>query len=269
MRVGTLGLHTAALRDFAIFAFLQNISINFSSYYLHIMITYEDDSRLDALNESVIFNTLQKVKKSVYANAKKLKYDIAILRSISNRKIDESRRVDMICNRSTTYKAVLNEKSRIKNNSFVKIVCSWKIVFIKYKNIKKWQLKIVDSNHNHESTKKFFDLADHRRRDIASVYEAIDQIADQISAAILDDLRKKNSDITIQLKNVVNARARLRSRKLDKYTSIQTLLRVLYRNNWFMKFELKINNKRVNNDSRICIKKQVDFQADAKTFLRQ
>ena len=269
MRIEILKLHIVALRDFAIFAFLQNININFSSYYLHIMITYENDNRFDALNESVIFNILQKIKKSVYADAKKLKYDIVILRSIFNRKIDESRRIDMICNRSTTYKAMFNEKPRIKNSSFVKIVCFWKIVFIKYKNTEKWQLKIVDSNHNHESTKKFFDLADHRRRDIVSMYEAIDQTANQISIAILDDLRKENSDITIQFKNVVNARARFRSRKLDKYTSIQILLKVLYRNNWFMKFELKINSKRVSNDSRICIKKQVDFQANAKTFLRQ
>ena len=211
------------------------------------MISYENDNDSDAVNESCIFDNLQKVKNSVYANVKKLNYEIVILRSHLDRKIDEIRRVDMICNRSTTYKETLSENPRLKNSSFVKIACLWKIVLIKYKNKKKWQLKIVDSNHNHESAKKLFVLTDHRRRDLTIVYETIDQIANQTSITIFDNLRANNSNIIVQFKNIVNARARFRNRRLDKYISIQTLLKALYRNNWFMKFVLKINIKRVSN----------------------
>lgn len=233
------------------------------------MATYEGDTGSDARNEPVTFNTLQEAKECVYADVRKLKYGIAILRSIPDRKTGEVRRVDMVCNRSTTYKAVPSENPRIKNSSSVKTACPWKIILIKYKGKEKWQLEVADSNHNHEPAEELSGLADHRRRDIAAVYEAIDQAIDQAPADLLDNLRKDNPDTTIQPKDLANARARLRSRRLGKYTPTQALLRALYRNNWFMKFVLKANSKRVSNDSRICIAKQADLQAGEKTVLRQ
>ena len=75
------------------------------------MIIYENDNCFDAVNKFVTFDILQKIKKFVYANVKKLKYDIVILRSIFNRKIGEFRKVDIICNCNIIYKAMLNENS--------------------------------------------------------------------------------------------------------------------------------------------------------------
>ena len=78
------------------------------------------------------------------------------------------------------------------------------------------------------------------------VMNAIKKAAKQFSATILDNFQFQNSDIIVQTKNIYNAKSKIRRKKLDKYTFIQTLLRVLYKNNWFVKFLLKKNSKKIN-----------------------
>ena len=234
------------------------------------MATYEGNP--NRVNEPCTYDSLQEAKDSVYADAAKLKYGVAILRSIPNRKTGEIRRADMVCNRSTTYKAVPNDKPRTQNSSSVKTACPWKVVLIKYQGKEKWQFEVVNSTHNHEPADQLSALADHRRREIAAVYEAIDQAAGETPASVLDSLRTENPNTIIQPKDIAGARGRLRRRRLGKYTPIQALLRALYRNSWFIRFVLEDNTKRVSNDSRISpalIAKQADFQAGEKTVLRQ
>lgn len=195
------------------------------------------------------YDTLAEAKDAVYTDAKKHNTGVAILRSHPDRKTREVRRVDMVCSRSTTYKA--STKPRTKDSSSFKTACPWKVVIVKYKDTEKWQVCPVDTSHNHPQVEELSALTDHRQRDIAAVYEAIDEAAGQAPAQILDNLRKANPATTIQPRDVYNARARLRRRRLGKYTPIQALLKALHQHNWFMKFELEANSKRVRNKSSV------------------
>ena len=83
------------------------------------------------------------------------------------------------------------------------------------------------------------------------MYEAIEDAAGQAPAHILDNLRANNSGTTVQIRDVYNASARIRKRKLGKYTPIQALLKSLHRNNWFVKFILDPDSKQVSSDTEL------------------
>ena len=91
----------------------------------------------------------------------------------------------------------------------------------------------MNVTHNYSSTekKKILTISEYRRRDMKKVLKAIEKIAEQASAIIFNNFRSQNSDITLQIKNIYNAKTKIRKKRLDKYISIQTLLKVLYKNN--------------------------------------
>ena len=86
-------------------------------------------------------------------------------------------------------------------------------------------------NHNSVEQKKISVIVSYRQRNMKKVMNAIKKAAKQFSATILDNFQFQNSDIIVQTKNIYNAKSKIRRKKLDKYTFIQTLLRVLYKNN--------------------------------------
>ena len=63
------------------------------------------------------------------------------------------------------------------------------------------------------------------------VFDAIEQTTKQASEIILDNIRAQHSNIIVQKKNVYNAKSKIRKKKLNKYSSIQILLRILYKYN--------------------------------------
>ena len=87
------------------------------------MATHDGDSGSDAVNIKIIYDSLQEAKDSVYADAKKAGYGVAILRSHPDRKTREIRRVHMVCSRSTIYKMASSDEPRTKNSSSVKTAC--------------------------------------------------------------------------------------------------------------------------------------------------
>ena len=213
----------------------------------------ENDDFFD--DTTILFKTqydfFQKSKDVVYANAKVKSFEIVIKRSQIDKFIEKIRRCDMICSKNIIYKTRIRKSQR--DNNFIKIDCFWLVILIKYKNEKNWLLCSLTTNHNHSSTKlkKIFVFSNIRRRDMKNVFDAIEQIAKQFSKIIFDNIRAQNSNIIVQKKNVYNARAKIQKKRLDKYFFIQILLRILYKNNWFVKFLLKKSSKKIKSKSRI------------------
>ena len=116
----------------------------------------------------------------------------------------------------------------------------------------KWQLIMMkNSYHNHESIEQFFALREHRHRELNTILKKIDQLKTLISTKIVDKFKINNSNIIIQFKNIYNAKTRFRKQRFDKYIFTQLLLKILHEKNWFVKFLLKIENKRINKYQRI------------------
>ena len=63
------------------------------------------------------------------------------------------------------------------------------------------------------------------------IFDIIEQTAKQFSKIIFDNIRAQNSNTFIQKKNVYNVKSKIRRKKLNKYSFIQTLLKILYKNN--------------------------------------
>ena len=110
----------------------------------------------------------------------------------------------------------------------------------------KWQLIVLNANYNHESTKKNFVLSKHRHRELKKMLNVIKQSTTQTFLKIVDKFRINHSNIIIQFKNIYIAKTKFRKKRLDKYIFTQLLLKILHEKNWFVKFLLKIENKRVS-----------------------
>ena len=215
------------------------------------MIDNDDDIQRDIL---FFYNTFEKIKVNVQIDVKTKNFEVFIKRSHSDRRTNEIRRVDLICNREIIYKTRNNDKSRTKNINTIKCECFWKIKIIKFKFDKffKWQLIVMkNSKHNHESTNKFFVLREHRHRELNTLLKKVDQLKTLISTKIVDKFKINNSNNIIQFKNIYNAKTKFRKKRFDKYIFTQLLLKILHEKNWFVKFLLKIENKRVNKYHRI------------------
>ena len=89
----------------------------------------------------------------------------------------------------------------------------------------------MNANHNHESTKKIFVLSKHRHRELKKMLNVIEQSTTQTFAKIVDKFRVNHSNTIIQLKNIYNAKTKLRKKRLDKYIFTQLLLKILHEKN--------------------------------------
>ena len=226
-----------------------------------------DSSESDSSN---FYDSLEEAKIIIQANAKSRSYEISCKRSHIDRTTDDVRRIDLVCSRRITYKSRSSEKSRNKNSSSIKCSCLWEVRIIKFKieHSDKWQLCVVNTNHNHSAAKKVFVLSEHRHHELNEILEIIEQSARDKSANIVNRFRVVNSRTIIQFKDIYNFKLRLRRKRLDKYTSTQLLLKALRRNNWFVKFLLKIESKQVSKYSRIN-SNRTDSEINQKAILRQ
>ena len=77
----------------------------------------------------------------------------------------------------------------------------------------------VSHNHSFVEKKEISTLSKYRRRDTNKILKTIEKIAEQVSAIIFDNFRSQNSNITIQIKDVYNAKTKIR-----KKNSINTFL---------------------------------------------
>ena len=126
----------------------------------------------------------------------------------------------------------------------------------------------MNTSYNHDSAEanEISVLTDHRRRDLNDVMSAIEVAAGQVSGQILDNIRARNSATLVQIKNVYNAKLKIRRNRLGVYTSIQFLLRALHKQNWFVKFVLEVNSKKVSEYLRVNINAELIFKQIRKLF---
>ena len=106
----------------------------------------------------------------------------------------------------------------------------------------------MNVEHNYNLSTKPKIIIVHRRDEInENMLIAIAKTSNslQISKQIHINIQKTNrrSDITIQ--NVYNAKKKIKHRRLNKHTLTQTLLKILNKNCWFVKFQLNLKTKRI------------------------
>ena len=194
------------------------------------------------------FDIWQKAKTTIQIEIKISKYDFVIRRSNTNRQTEEVYKVQLVCNRNAICKSRSKKKQRQRNINIKKCACFFKINITKYKNKEHWQKYVKHVEHNHDVFVKFRSQTIHRR--IEMIEEMLNTIAKattslQTSKQIHINIRKKNFFIDITIQNVYNVKKKIKHRRLSKYIFTQVLLKILTKNNWFVKFQLNTKSKRM------------------------
>ena len=84
--------------------------------------------------------------------------------------------------------------------------------------------------HNYNSVKKRFELQIFVRNDMTKkIMRYIKQHVKFTFVQILNYIRKKNFNTSIQIQNVYNVKKKFKYKKLKRYISTQLLLKVLHR----------------------------------------
>ena len=182
------------------------------------------------------------------AAAKEEGFGLVTRRSEENKLTKEIYKVEMVCNRSSTYKARPAEEQRIRKTSSRKTACPFRVHIIKYQNEVQWSVYMMCEDHNHELSEKPKIQAVHRRNEMTE--EMLDTIAKateslQTPKQIHTNIRKKHPRTGITIQDVYNAKKKIKHRKLGKHTPTQALLKALNKDCWFVKFYLDPKTKRV------------------------
>ena len=212
---------------------------------------------------SRLYDTYESAHVAFQKDARNDDYVLSIKRSkyYSITKLKD--RVVLVCDRNDIYKLKKNDRER--DVTSIKCDCSHRLNLQHSKTLNKWEIIAMNKTHNHESTRIFSHVA-HRQNEMNEKFiEYVDRttssnktenqicqmsnnVNDLTNAKSFDiwiNWRKDHSDTTIQMKNIYNAKTKIRQRRLDLYTFTQTLLKVLHRDNWFVKILLNEISKRV------------------------
>ena len=184
-------------------------------------------------------------------------FEIAIRRSNRNRLTKKKKKIVLICSFNIIHNKISQQQhdnvfefddDRVRNINNIKINCFFRTHLLRNKKTNYWHVRSINLHHNHDSIENLDDLQIYVKHQMTNeIMRYIERNFNVKSIDILIHFRNEIFDILIQIQNIYNVKKRIRHRRLKKYIFIQLLLKILHRNDWFIKFRLQIINKRIKN----------------------
>ena len=201
---------------------------------------------LSSLEDS-LYSFIEALVLAVNNHADSKKYAIVIARSKINKK-SLKRKIWLRCDREDKLRESKDMKRVHEITKLQK--CSFKAIAKRtnaYENDDDWKLIVKNSSHNHSSTLSESHSA---LRKIALNEKIMNSIQKQFraniaSAQILSILRldKKEENSMFKSQNIYNAKMKIKRKKLDALTSVQTLMKQLNEGNWMFRYDTDENDQ--------------------------